>query len=84
MNPCCDSWAEAATHYGAPVGGGLLYPGSNPQAQIEQDSDGEWLVNGCCGGGCAVLTGLRFCPWCGSSRIVYKSTVTPDPQQVEG
>jgi len=22
-------------------------------------------VNGCCGGGCYVITDLLYCPWCG-------------------
>lgn len=34
--------------------------------QIEHGSNGEWCVNGCCGGGCYVLTDIRFCPYCGA------------------
>jgi len=25
----------------------------------------EINVHGCCGGGCFVLTEIRYCPWCG-------------------
>jgi hypothetical protein len=25
-----------------------------------------WHVNGCCGGGCYVLSDILFCPFCGS------------------
>lgn len=35
---------------------------------FEQDPDGEtWNINGCCGGGCYVVTMMRFCPYCGSN-----------------
>jgi hypothetical protein len=35
-------------------------------AALEQDPDDwSWAVPGCCGGGCNVLTGLKFCPFCG-------------------
>lgn len=64
---CCDAFANAAGHTNTPIGGGGLYPSSmRPEGQIEQDEDGGWNVNGCCGGGCYVLTGLRYCPFCGS------------------
>ncbi len=26
----------------------------------------SWCVPGCCGGGCYVLQGMEYCPWCGS------------------
>lgn len=35
-----------------------------------------WAVDGCCGGGCVVLTGLKFCPFCG--------TKLPETDQVDG
>lgn len=63
---CCDAFAEEAGRLQAPVGGGRLYPASaRSNAQIEQSTDGRWNVNGCCGGGCYVLTDIRFCPFCG-------------------
>ena len=26
----------------------------------------QWVVNGCCHGGCCVLTWISYCPWCGT------------------
>jgi len=63
---CCDKFAKEVKEYKAPVGGGFLYPTPNPQGQFEQDEDGSWNVNGCCGGGCFVVTGMLFCPFCGA------------------
>jgi hypothetical protein len=49
------------------AGGGFMYPPElKPTAQIEQVDDGSWAVNGCCGGGCYVLTDVKFCPFCGT------------------
>lgn len=44
-----------------------MYPrSSRPSAQIEPgDESGVWNINGCCGGGCYVVTNVRFCPFCG-------------------
>ena len=64
---CCDKFAKAAGHLQAPVGGGSLYPYQlPPYAQFERDA-GTWNINGCCGGGCYVVTEMKFCPFCGSS-----------------
>ena len=66
MKFCCEKFAEAAggvVSVDAPPG--VRYPVElYPKAQIVCDSGHEWNVNGCCGGGCYVLTGLKFCPWC--------------------
>jgi hypothetical protein len=65
---CCKAFEEQATDHEAFAGGGGLYPvGMRPDTQFEQDDDGTWNVNGCCGGGCYVVSGMRFCPFCGSS-----------------
>ena len=68
-NVCCDRWKEETSN----IEGNyrwMAYPKEmHPTGQIEfaQLSEGaEWCVNGCCGGGCFVLTGLKFCPWCGT------------------
>lgn len=62
---CCEEWARA-------VGEVLSYqPYSafrKPTAQIMRNAEGTYDVAGCCGGGCNVLDGLRFCPWCGSKK----------------
>lgn len=35
--------------------------------QIERcDYGSSWNVHGCCGGGCYVLTEIKFCPFCGA------------------
>jgi len=31
----------------------------------DQDSDGAWAIKGCCGG-CYVVIGMKFCPYCGT------------------
>jgi hypothetical protein len=28
--------------------------------------DDRWYVNGCCGGGCFVLSDINYCPFCGA------------------
>lgn len=67
MKYCCEKFAEEAGRLQAPVGGGGLYPASmTPAAQFVPDPDGTWSINGCCGGGCYVVTEMRFCPYCGS------------------
>lgn len=65
---CCEALAREVTEHKAFAGGGFLYSGiiDQPTGQIEQDEDGTWNVNGCCGGGCFVITGMRFCPFCGT------------------
>jgi hypothetical protein len=63
---CCDEFAEQAGRVKSMAGGGMMYPESErPNAQFECD-DGEWCINGCCGGGCYVVTGMKFCPFCGT------------------
>jgi hypothetical protein len=47
----------------------MLYPKAmRPSAQIEW-AEGGWHVNGCCGGGCFVLTNIKFCPFCGTKLL---------------
>lgn len=63
---CCEEFAEEAGNLKALAGGGFMYPpGMRPKAQIEY-AEGEWHVNGCCGGGCYVLSDIKFCPFCGT------------------
>lgn len=64
---CCPEFAKEAGELQAPVGGGGLYPPAmRPDAQFEKDPDGTWNINGCCGGGCYVVSGMKFCPFCGT------------------
>ena len=46
-----------------------VYPKEmRPTAQFEPAEDGQtWNVNGCCGGGCFVVEGMKFCPFCAAS-----------------
>lgn len=32
---------------------------------LEMDDDKDWNINGCCGGGCYILSDIEFCPFCG-------------------
>ena len=64
MEFCCKDFEKEVKHYKGSVGGGFMYPGSNPNGQFEQDEDGKWNINGC--SGCYVVTDMKFCPFCGS------------------
>lgn len=67
MAYCCAEFAEQAQAIQAPAGGGFLYPSSmRPDAQFEKDGEGNWNIYGCCGGGCFVVVGMKFCPYCGT------------------
>ena len=60
---CCDMFEYKATNYdGRPES---LYPRPRPKGQFEKDSDGDWCINGCCGGGCFVVSAMKYCPFCG-------------------
>lgn len=66
---CCNEFAKQMLDKPSFAGGGFLYPGDmRPNTQGEYDEESKsWSVNGCCGGGCYVLTDFKFCPWCGKS-----------------
>ena len=65
IKPCCKQFAEQMLDKPSFVGSGLLYP-DNPNTQGEYDEEEKsWDINGCCGGGCYVLTDIKYCPWCG-------------------
>lgn len=67
MTFCCEKFEKEAGAYTAPMGGGRYPAWCAPSAQFEPDVDGKtWNINGCCGGGCYVVIGMRFCPFCGS------------------
>lgn len=60
---CCKEFEYKATHYdGKPVS---MYPLPRPEAQFKKDEDGEWGIYGCCGGGCYVVSDMKYCPFCG-------------------
>ena len=69
---CCESFAKELREHQAFAGGGMYPAILQPTGQIEQDDDGTWNVNGCCGGGCFVITGMKFCPFCGA-RLPMKA-----------
>ena len=64
---CCKEFAKQMLDKPSLAGGISLYPRDfQPNSQGEYDEEEKnWNVNGCCGGGCYVLTDLRYCPWCG-------------------
>jgi len=65
---CCEALAKEVGEHKAFAGGGSAYPAAlHPTGQIEQAEDGSWNVNGCCGGGCYVLSKIKFCPFCGTA-----------------
>jgi len=63
---CCKEFQEMVENYCDPVGSGLLYPIPPPDGQFEKDDNDTWNIYGCCGGGCYVVTGMKFCPFCGA------------------
>lgn len=34
--------------------------------EFERGESGEWHIPGCCGGGCYVVSDIKFCPFCGA------------------
>lgn len=68
---CCAAFAAQAMKLQAMAGGGFMYPADmRPNAQFEPDEESDtWNINGCCGGGCYVVTDMRFCPYCGTRLI---------------
>lgn len=52
-NYCCNAFKEQAE--------------GGPDVGFDPDGDGKtWNINGCCGGGCFVVTAMCFCPFCGT------------------
>lgn len=71
---CCEALELNCGRYQAPVGGGLYPSPMRPTAQIERSDDGSWNINGCCGGGCYVVTDIKFCPFCGHELAKLEDT----------
>lgn len=38
------------------------------QEPVEKLKDG-FAINGCCGGGCYVISKIKYCPFCGEKLI---------------
>jgi len=58
---CCDGFKE------------YVERGDNGVGAFEfLKEDNTWAINGCCGGGCFVLTDMKFCPFCGKKVIETK------------
>ena len=68
MEFCCERLAHEIAHTQSFSPSAIAYAGitTPPTGQIEQTDTGDWAVNGCCGGGCYVLTDIKFCPFCGT------------------
>jgi hypothetical protein len=43
----------------------------NVEEVVEMREDGL-AINGCCGGGCFVIHGIKFCPFCGKKIFEVK------------
>ena len=78
---CCAAFAAQAMELQALAGGGFAYPSAmHPHSQFEPDAETDtWNINGCCGGGCFVVTDMRFCPYCGARLVNPISPTPPDP-----
>lgn len=76
---CCDDFAEQAGAVKSLAGGGWMYPPQmRPVSQFECDEGGGgWHINGCCGGGCYVVSHMKFCPYCGTKIAVAHSVRDP-------
>ena len=33
--------------------------------QVVEKLEEGYSINGCCGGGCLIITGIKYCPFCG-------------------
>lgn len=81
VNYCCEKFAKEAGQIQAMAGGGFAYPAEfHPSAQFEPDGEGKtWNINGCCGGGCFVVSEMQFCPFCGTylEHPVHGHSATP-------
>lgn len=79
MKVCCSEFGKLSGHYeGIEVS---VSPVPKPDAQIEHsEATGKWNINGCCGGGCFVVYGVKFCPFCGAD-ISTKPTVKEEQGQ---
>lgn len=64
-DPCCKAMAE--------------FVRDDPQAM--HFHQGSWALNGCCGGGCFVMTGINFCPFCGKPMSPPASSTPEKPEQ---
>ena len=40
--------------------------------EVEPYHKGGYAINGCCGGGCYVIKGIKFCPFCGEELEPHK------------
>lgn len=82
---CCAAFAEQAMKLQEMAGGGFAYPSAmHPHSQFEPDTETDtWNINGCCGGGCFVVTDMRFCPYCGARLINPICPTPPDPTPQE-
>lgn len=79
---CCEEFDKQARGHQAWAGGGFIYPASfRPSTQFERDDKDSalWDCNGCCGGGCFVVTGMRYCPYCGTHLEKFKDLIMPFP-----
>lgn len=58
MMACCEKFQEIV---------GALRADGRPPTEGAYLTEAGWNLNGCCGGGCDVLQGMRFCPFCATA-----------------
>lgn len=63
MKYCCDKFSKKVQIYDPSE--------SSISGSFEQDSSGEWNINGCCGS-CYVVKNMKYCPFCGTELKVHK------------
>jgi hypothetical protein len=80
---CCDAFAAHVKARTSTSAFAIAYAAAGMavgDGQIVQDTDGSWATLGCCGGGCSVLDGMKFCPFCGGKL----PTEILEPQNTQG
>jgi hypothetical protein len=61
MKFCCEKFAKMYSDLPTPL---------RPNARFNRNDDGSWNINGCCVGGCYVVTEMKYCPYCGASLVL--------------
>ena len=52
---CCDEFSK--------------YTGKENEGFEISSAGTTWNINGCCHGGCFVVSGMKFCPFCGAELL---------------
>lgn len=63
---CCSNFAKQAGEIASRSPAALAY-GEPSKAQFQHLPEGDWAIEGCCGGNCYVVVGIKFCPYCATA-----------------